>query len=121
MTHLHTLRLALELKEDDFRDPMFYPEEIGVRRRIGSIQQSAWRWAYTVSEELVAVRRFSLEARPHSARSKKGVRFIEGDARWLGFRIDERSGVVEREMSSGWEKFGSDLIPVDDNLRGGKT
>ncbi|KAF9269040.1 hypothetical protein L218DRAFT_1072697 [Marasmius fiardii PR-910] len=97
--YLHTLKLAVELKEDSYK-------EDGLRK-IGSVDESAQLWANMFARRVVSLRRIAFEHRRHTGKTI-GSRSIVGEPLWMWYFMnrftDEEGNVMRRaDEATDWD------------------
>jgi hypothetical protein len=83
LPHLQTLKLAMELREDSYE----YSTDGGARK-VGSVSQSAQKWADALALRLPALQSVAFERRPHTRRGL-GPRVLIGQPSWAWFSRGE--------------------------------
>ncbi|KAK7056255.1 hypothetical protein VNI00_002807 [Paramarasmius palmivorus] len=78
---LETLKLAVELKEDPYRD--------GGYRKIGSVDESSQTWANTLAASIPRLKSIAFEARAHTGKTI-GSRSLVGEPLWLWYFLDKK-------------------------------
>ncbi|KIK61613.1 hypothetical protein GYMLUDRAFT_42627 [Collybiopsis luxurians FD-317 M1] len=76
--HLHTLKLAVELRENS------YHEDLAAARNIGSVDEAMNHWAHILQEQLSSLRKLAFEKRRHTGKGY-GRRAAIGEPLWVWF------------------------------------
>uniref|UniRef100_A0A0W0F4Q8 F-box domain-containing protein n=2 Tax=Moniliophthora roreri TaxID=221103 RepID=A0A0W0F4Q8_MONRR len=79
--YLESLKLAVELKEDPYRDDGL--------RKIGSVDESSQTWANTLATRIPALRSVAFEIRAHTGKSI-GSRSLVGEPLWLWYFLSHK-------------------------------
>ncbi|KAG7093936.1 hypothetical protein E1B28_007570 [Marasmius oreades] len=91
-SYLHTLKLAVELKEDSYK-------EDGCLRKIGSVDESSQLWANTLARRVLGLKRIAFEHRRHTGKTI-GSRSIVGEPLWVWYFLnrfpDEEGNIMRR-------------------------
>jgi hypothetical protein len=91
LTQIHTLKLALELREDP------YEYSSNGDREVGSVDHSTRRWANALSLRLPTLKMVAFEARPHTGRGL-GPRILMGPPTWVWYSAETRNSISEGRM-----------------------
>lgn len=84
----------MELPEDS------YDYAIDTVRNIGSVEQSAQKWANALALHIPTLELLAFETRPHTGRGL-GPRFLIGPPSWKWFVIDPGSATARRVRDVG--------------------
>lgn len=101
--HLHTLKIAMELREDSYE----YTTDLA--RNVGSVRQTAQKWANALAARVPGLQWVAFETRPHTGRGL-GPRVLVGPPSWtwfssLGSNL-ETSSMIPVEEPSGTQPEG---------------